>query len=117
MKKRVIQINGLSGILMTLFIVTCLAAGFIGFPALVCMHLWNMLAAKFMLNSVTLLGGLLLWGIIIVCFLIFNKKNLVVSFGIPSNMSKDELSELFRRAECGNPEEVLKEFENRHSEK
>lgn len=117
MKKRVIQINGLSGILMTLFIVTCLIAGFIAFPSFVCMHLWNMLAAKFMLNSVSFLGGLLLWGIIVVCFLIFNKRHLIVSFGLPNNMSKEELSELFKRAEIENPEDILKDLENRNSEK
>lgn len=117
MKKRVIQINGLSGILMTLFIVTCLIAGFIAFPALVSMHVWNYFAEKFMLNPITFLGGLLLWGIIVVCFLILNKRHLIVSFGLPSNMSKEELSELFKRAEVENPEDILKDLENRNSEK
>ncbi|MBR1754459.1 hypothetical protein IJ732_06435 [bacterium] len=117
MKKKVIQINGFSGILMMVFIVTCLIAGFIGFPSLVCMLVWNYFAAKFMFNTITFIGGLLLWGMTAVSFLIFNKKNLIVSFGIPSNMSKEEISELFRRAETENPEEVLRELENRHSEK
>ena len=43
MKKRarVIQVSGLRGILMMAFIGTCLAAGFIAFPAICAMKLWN----------------------------------------------------------------------------
>ena len=117
MKKRVIQINGFSGILITLFIIACLIAGFIGFPAFVCMHIWNAIAAKIMIKTISFLGGLLLWGIIVLSFMLLNKRNLIVSFGIPNNMSKEEISELFQRTEKEKPEDILNEFKNRNSEK
>ena len=118
MRKRVIQINGLSGLLMTLFIVSCLIAGFVFFPAFVCMSGWNYLASRVdSVVSISFLGGLLLWGIIVICFLITNKRHLIVSFGIPKNMSSDELKEVFRRAEeSDDPDEILKELEKRVEE-
>lgn len=118
MKKRVIQINGLSGLLMTLFIVTCLIAGFVFFPAFVCMSGWNYLASRIdSVVSISFLGGLLLWGIIVVCFLISNKRHLIVSFGIPNTMTPDELREIFKKAEdSDNPDEILKEIEKKVEE-
>lgn len=117
MKKKVIQINGLHGLLLTLFIIACLVAGFVCFPAMMCTHIWNYFASKILfINNISFCGGLLLWGIIALSFFILNKKNLVVSFSIPNNISKEELSELFKRAEIEKPEEVLKEFEKRHSQ-
>ena len=112
MKKRVIQINGLSGLFMMLFIISCLIAGFICFPAYVSMNVWNYFATKIdSMVSISFIGGLLLWGIIAISFMIFHKRHLIVSFGIPSNMTKEELSELFKKAETQTPEDILKEIE------
>ena len=44
MKKRnakVIQIAGIRGLLLVGFVAVCLVAGFVVFPGLVAMHLWN----------------------------------------------------------------------------
>ena len=43
-KTRIIQIAGLRGLLIVIFVATCLAAGFIAFPAIVAMHVWNFFA-------------------------------------------------------------------------
>ena len=40
---RIIQISGIRGLLMVIFAVTCLAAGFIGFPAIVAMYQFRLL--------------------------------------------------------------------------
>ena len=47
MKKNlnIIQIKGVKGLIFAGFVVTCLAAGFIAFPAWVCMQLWNIVAS------------------------------------------------------------------------
>lgn len=77
MKKNlnVIQINGIRGLIMAGFIVTCLIAGFAVFPGLVCMHLWN-LCASFAENlpSIGLFQGLLLWGIMVAAYFTFRKQ-------------------------------------------
>jgi hypothetical protein len=116
MKKRVIQINGLGGLLMIFFVIICLIAGFICFPALVCMHAWNYVSLRVdSVVPISFLGGLLLWGIIVTSYFIFHKRNLIVSFGIPNNMSSEELKDIFKKAETESPEEILKEIE-KHKE-
>ena len=112
MRKRVIQINGLGGLFMVLFIVSCLIAGFVCFPAYVSMSAWNFLASRIdTMVSISFLGGLLLWGIIALSFFIFNKRHLIVSFGIPNNITKEELDEIFKRTEHHTPQEILEELE------
>ena len=112
MKKRVIHINGLGGILMTLFIVSCLIAGFIGFPALLSMMAWNFVALKVgSASTISFLGGLLLWGIIVLSYMIFHKKNMIVSFGLPGNLTKDELTNILNKAEFGTKEELMDELD------
>ena len=44
---KIIQISGLRGILMAIFIVTCLAAGFVVFPGFVAMNIWNHFALNY----------------------------------------------------------------------
>jgi hypothetical protein len=92
MKKnlRIIQINGFRGLLVAMFILSCLIAGFIAFPAFVAMGTWNYLATTTnSFPSINFLGGLLLWGIIVTSILIVKKRKFVVSF----NSSENELTE------------------------
>ena len=67
MKKNfnVIQIKGFRGIIMAIFIVTCLSAGFIVFPGWLCMQIWNIIAS-YTLNIplIALLQGILLGGLL-----------------------------------------------------
>ena len=66
MKKRarVIQISGLRGILMAIFIGGCLIAGFVGFPAICAMKLWNYTANFAPLPLINIYQGLMLWAIV-----------------------------------------------------
>lgn len=100
MKKnlRVIQINGFRGLFLTIFIVSCLAAGFILFPSFVLMQVWNYLAIKTAsMSTINLLGGGLLWGIIALSIYIFNKKKLIVSFNSQQELSDDEIKEVMNK--------------------
>ena len=98
MKKNfnVIQINGVRGLIMAGFIVTCLVAGFGVFPGWVCMHLWNF-GASFteLLPSIGLIQGLLLWGIIVAAYFTFRKQKLVVCMKAPQGLSDEELKTVF----------------------
>lgn len=100
MKKnmRVIQINGLRGIFMAFFVVTCMAAGFIAFPAFLTMTVWNYFAEN--ASSFPLLDfyeGLLLWTIIVFSFYVFNKRKFIVSFNAKQELSDSELKEVVEK--------------------
>ena len=61
---RIVDVNGFRGLMLFLFILVCLACGFIAFPGFVAMTLWNMLSASVALPEINLFQGILLWAII-----------------------------------------------------
>lgn len=98
MKKNlnVIQINGIRGLIMAGFIVICLAAGFIGFPGWVCMHMWNFVASyTIQIPTIGIIQGLLLWGIMVAAYFTFRKEKLVVCMKSPQGLSEEELKAVF----------------------
>lgn len=98
MKKNlnIIQIKGVRGIILAVFIVACLAAGFIVFPGWLSMQIWN-IAASYSLNipTIGLFQGVLLWGIIVACYFIFRKEKVVVCMKTPQGLNDDELKAVF----------------------
>ena len=98
MKKNlnVIQIHGIRGIIIAAFVVVCLAAGFIVFPGMLCMHLWNYLSGlSGNIPSIGIVQGVLLWGIMIALYLIIKKDRFVVCFKTPQGLSEEELKSVF----------------------
>ena len=86
---KIIQISGLRGILTAIFIVTCLAAGFVVFPGFVAMNIWNHFSGNYVLN---IYQGILLWAIIaLICF-IANKQRFSVSIETPKELSEEEMN-------------------------
>lgn len=103
---RVIQINGFRGVLLAIFVVSCLLAGFIAFPAFLTMNVWNYISFK--TGSFPLLNfyeGLLLWGIIIFTFYIFNKKRFIVAFSSKQELTEDEVMEVLSKVKSNNDED------------
>ncbi len=99
MKKNfnIIQIRGIKGILFVVFIGCCLAAGFVVFPGLVAMHIWNYLVKyTATLPTIGIIQGVLLWGIIAASYFIFRKEKLVVCMRSSDGLSEDELKEVFQ---------------------
>lgn len=96
---RVIKISGIKGIFFVVFAVSCLAAGFIAFPAIVAMQVWNYISAHTsFLPVINIYQGLLLWAIVaIVGFLMKDEKNSLVAFKTKDQLSKDELDAVMRR--------------------
>lgn len=95
---RVIQIRGIKGLLVALFVVCCLAAGFIIFPAFLTMQAWNYLA--FRTGSFPVIDcyeGVLLWAIIILSVYLLNKRKFVVSFSSKQELTEEEVKEVVSR--------------------
>lgn len=92
---RVIKINGFRGIFISLFIVSCIIAGFIVFPSFITMNIWNYLAVKTnSFPSIDINEAVLLWAIIVFSIFIFNKKNFIVSFNTKHELTEDEVREV-----------------------
>ena len=96
---KIFQINGFRGLIMTAFIVCCLFAGFVIFPGVVAMHLWN----KYLVNllsfpTLNLFQGVLLWGITAVSYFIISNGRLPVSFETPDTLSDAELNMIMKKA-------------------
>lgn len=113
---RVIQINGFRGIVFALFIVSCLIAGFVAFPALLSMCLWNALSERVSsVPSISFVGGLLLWGILAVSFMILNKRRFIVSLNAPQELSEEELKKVLSKIQTpdfSNIEKDLKDLKD-----
>ena len=92
---RIIQISGLRGILLGLFVATCLAAGFILFPGFVAMHLWNFSAKYLSMPTIGLVQGLMLWIILaIIVFIINDKQKFLVAFSPKNQLNDEEMRKL-----------------------
>lgn len=92
---RVIQINGLRGLLLTFFMISCLVAGFIAFPAFLTMHIWNYFLAKSVsLPMINFSQGVLLWAIIVISAFLFNKKKFIVSFSAEQELSDNQVQNI-----------------------
>ena len=93
---KIIQINGLRGLLTALFIITCLAAGFIAFPGFVAMSIWNRFAGT-NIPEINLFQGVLLWAIIFLTYFIASKQSVTVSFASPRELNEEEMKALMER--------------------
>ena len=94
---RVIQITGFRGILSAIFVVTCLAAGFIGFPSFVIFKIWNHFAISTQsLPVINLFQGLLLWGIFGVSYLIINEKKKYLVALEPKTVSGKDIRDIIK---------------------
>lgn len=115
MKKnmRVIQINGFRGLLFAFFIISCLVAGFIAFPAFLTMQTWNYLALKTgSFPALSFTGGALLWAIIALSIYLFNKRRLIVSFGAQQELSEDEIKNVISKIRAVNDLNLPRRNEN-----
>ena len=95
-KLRVIQIQGFRGLLSALFVVSCLIAGFVGFPTIILTKCWNYIAqATFAIPEICALQGLVLWGIFAISYVIINKKQkFLVAFDAPRPKSPKEIRDI-----------------------
>ena len=93
---KIIQISGIKGLITALFVVTCLAAGFVAFPGFVAMNIWNHFAGS-SVPEINLYQGILLWAIVALVYFIANKQSFSVSFETPKELNEEELNMLMER--------------------
>lgn len=99
---RVIQINGFRGLIVAFFVISCLIAGFIAFPAFIAMHTWNYVALKTgSFPVLSFAGGTLLWAIIALSIYLFNKRKFIVSFNSHQELSEDEIRNVISKIRSG----------------
>lgn len=97
-KFKVIQINGFKGICFALASVCCIIAGFVVFPGMVAMWGWNFAAARITaMPPLGILQGVLLWGIIVISYMIAKKRQVMVSFDAPMELSDDEIRDVLEK--------------------
>lgn len=95
---KIIQINGFRGIILAGFIVTCLVAGFVVFPAKVAEVIWNYVATTYIaLPKINIIQGILLWAMVALSIYLLNNKNFAISFSQPTELSDDEMNFLMER--------------------
>ncbi len=95
---KIIQINGYRGIFLAAFIVICLFAGFVLFPAKVATLLWNYVAANYIsIPQITLWQGCLLWAMTALSIYILSNRKFAISFQQPTELSDAEMKILMDR--------------------
>ena len=96
---KIIQIEGIKGLLTATYMLICLFAGFIMFPGMVAMNLWNKyLATTYMFPVLNLLQGILLWLIISITFCILTKNTFSISYKTTKPLSDAELDMILNKA-------------------
>lgn len=93
---RIIQINGFRGMLLALFTVVCLAAGFIAFPGYVAQSIWNYFAGLGYVPVINLFQGVMLWAIAAISFYIISdrKKQSFIALKSPKELNDEELRQV-----------------------
>lgn len=105
---KIIQINGFRGLVMAMFIVTCLIAGFVVFPGFVAMNIWNCFAT--VIPQLNLYQGVLLWAIVALVGFIVNKQSFSVSFASPKELNDEEMNLLMERIKLQSQAKMLNQM-------
>ena len=132
---KIIQINGFRGLILALFTVTCLAAGFIVFPGFVAKNIWNYFSGYGYMPVINLFQGILLWAMIAISYFIITdrRKQSFIAVKSPKELNEEELKQVMNaikmhtqrhmiisagELEKFNLKEITKpdEFEKKHEE-
>jgi hypothetical protein len=96
---KVITINGIRGMLVAIFIVLGLIAGFVISPGWLCMQVWNyFMAQSGNFITMNLLQGIMLWSIIALSLYAINNKRPLIGFGSYPGLSPDQIKDIMSRA-------------------
>ena len=102
---KIIQISGFRGILTAIFVVVCLAAGFIVFPGYIAMYIWNYFADT--LPQINIVQGILLWAMVAMLCYIANRQRFAISFETPKELTEEEMDALMQRVRMQSQAKML----------
>ena len=112
-KCNIIQINGLSGILLAIFAICCAITGFIAFPSWLCMHAWNFAASYVNFPVMNIYHGAMLWLIIALIFVATHlNKTKPISFGTLTPIDKEEMKRRIEKLQAQNVSSFQNDEEN-----
>ena len=95
---KIIQISGFRGLIFIAFVAVCLVAGFVVFPGLVGMCLWNTFLTQYLnLPVINIFQGILLWSIVALIVYLSGSGRSVVQMKKTAQLSESELSDLMDR--------------------
>ena len=96
---KIVQIDGIKGLITAVFVCACAFAGFVISPGYVAMTLWNKyLALNYMFPTLSIFQGILLWGIIVISYFIITGNGFALSFKNTPEMSDEELNAIIKSA-------------------
>jgi len=94
----VIEISGIKGIILASFVVVCLVAGFVLFPAKAAEYTWNyVMTAHFGFPEINFIQGLLLWAFIALSVYIINSRTYAIEIRHPRELNNEEMHVLMDR--------------------
>ncbi len=95
---KIIQISGLRGLIFIAFVAVCLVAGFVVFPGLVGMCLWNNFLSEYLnLPEINILQGILLWSIVALIIYLSGSGRSVVQMKKAAQLNESEIRDLMDR--------------------
>ena len=93
---------------MVIFIATCLVAGFIAFPAIMAMNIWNWTANYIAIPFINVWQGAMLWAIVAISGFIINEKGkYLVAFSPKSQLSEAEIKKILERVKMHSQAQTL----------
>lgn len=96
---KIVQIDGVKGVITAVFMGACLFSGFVLCPGYAAMSLWNKyLVNLYMFPTLNLFQGVLLWGIAVITYCILSKKGFAISFKNTPELSDSELNSIIQHA-------------------
>lgn len=106
---KIIQIDGVKGLISAVVMVVCLFAGFVVSPGYGAMYLWNkFLVSGYNFPQIDLFQGILLWAIVVITYFILTSDGFAISFRNTPQLSDEELNNIIKSARMGSRISMMK---------
>ncbi len=114
---KIVQINGLSGILFLALVVTGVFCGFVIFPIWIIMTVWNAVVSDIFYGpAINYIQAAMLWTLLALILYLMLKNSVSIKIQRDSNLSEEELKELDKASVKEESEEETEKNEASKSE-
>lgn len=95
---KIIQISGFRGLLLLVFTIVCLTAGFVVFPGFCAMFLWNHIAGMYTsIPFINLIQGVLLWAFTALSLYLASGRKVFLSFHKENELADAEIKDIMEK--------------------